>query len=105
MIFNITSVDKITDGDTVHVTVDLGFKISARVIVRLKDINCPEIATDAGRAAKSFTTAWLHNTSQLLKLHCHGQDKYAGRWLGDIQQAGRSLAHELVMADYAEVVA
>jgi endonuclease YncB( thermonuclease family) len=104
MIFNIASVDKITDGDTVHVTVDLGFKISARVIVRLKDINCPEIATDAGRAAKSFTTAWLHTASQPLKLHCHGQDKYAGRWLGDIQQAGRSLAHELVRADYAEVV-
>ena len=104
MRFKITAVTKITDGDTVHVTVDLGFKISASVIVRLVKINCPEIISQPGVVARDVSHFWMHAYPEYY-LDCHGQDKYAGRWLGTItNNKGDSLNKYLLDSGHAKSV-
>lgn len=53
-------VTRVIDGDTLVVDLDLGWgvwKIGTRV--RLQGINCPELDTEAGRAAQAFMRLML----------------------------------------------
>lgn len=42
-------LDRVVDGDTIRVILDLGFKIHHLEILRLKGINAPEMNTDEGK--------------------------------------------------------
>jgi micrococcal nuclease len=78
------TVSRVIDGDTIHLKVDLGFRIHAEIECRLYGINTPEIVgteKTAGLAAKA-------GLEQLLKLgemriETTKSDKY-GRWLAKI---------------------
>lgn len=51
---------RVVDGDTVDLDIDQGFHQWARNIrVRLLGINCPEMRTPEGPAAKSATEKWF----------------------------------------------
>ena len=50
-------IEKIVDGDTVDVGVDLGFHVTTKVRVRLARINAPETYTEDGQEAKSQLAA------------------------------------------------
>lgn len=86
--YHVLSIDRIVDGDTVDLTLDLGFSIAIRQRVRLLGVNTPEIASkDASekvraKAAKDFTGAWLGRQSRLIA-HTTKDDKY-GRILARI---------------------
>jgi len=60
-----TTVEKVVDGDTLDLRIDLGFKIDIRERVRLYGVNTPETNSKnpkervAGQAAKSFVMQWL----------------------------------------------
>lgn len=43
------TIERVIDGDTLHVILDLGFEISHREILRLRGINAPELSTSAGK--------------------------------------------------------
>jgi len=89
--YKIKSVDRIVDGDTVDVTIDLGFDILHKTRVRLWGINTPETRTrdleekKRGYAASERLTELLddvttvHGDELLLKTKEKG--KY-GRYLG-----------------------
>ena len=47
-------VDEVTDGDTIWVLIDLGLGVFTKQQLRLRGLDCPEIATRAGQAAKAF---------------------------------------------------
>jgi micrococcal nuclease len=99
--FNV-AVDRVTDGDTVRVVADVGFKIYSKQIIRLAKINCPETGTPEGAAAKDYTEQWLTTHAKGLLLNCHGQDNY-GRWIGTITNAkGVSLNQELMDSGHAK---
>lgn len=56
------------DGDTIEVTLILGFNVEMTDHVRLFAVNTPElVGEDAARAreAKAFTAAWLADASKL----------------------------------------
>lgn len=59
------TMDRVIDGDTFAVTVDLGFNILHKIHVRLKDIDTPEISTknqaekEHGIAAREFVKELL----------------------------------------------
>lgn len=59
------TVLKVIDGDTLDLSIDLGFKISHEIRVRLYGVNTPESRTKnlaekaLGLKAKDFTTDWL----------------------------------------------
>lgn len=74
-------LDRIVDGDSVYLTVDLGFRASMSLAIRLAGIDALERGTTEGRHASD----WLLYLIQDLPLTLVSEkgDKY-GRWLGTI---------------------
>ncbi len=75
-------LERVVDGDTIHVVLDLGFKIQHREILRLTKINAPEIATPAGKKA-SDTLKKILKDVQVLVVKTNKTDIY-GRYLADV---------------------
>jgi len=85
--YYIAEVVKVYDGDTCTCVVDLGFKLSARIKVRLVGIDTPEIRTkDLEEKKKGYETRdWLREKilGKKVMLHTAKKGKF-GRWLGTI---------------------
>lgn len=88
--YKVSNVDRIVDGDTVDVTIDLGFDILFKTRVRLYGINTPETRTrdleekERGLAAKDrlneIINKALHMRHNLI-LQTKEKGKF-GRYLG-----------------------
>lgn len=68
-------LQKVIDGDTYWVVLDLGLDSLARFKLRLRGIDCPEIQTPEGRAAKRFVESLLGSAS-MLTVCSFKNDKY-----------------------------
>lgn len=75
-------VEKVVDGDTVKVRLDLGFHIWTRQTLRLRDLDCPETGTPGGEEAKNFVRSHLKE-SQYIIIRSSRSDKY-DRYLADL---------------------
>ena len=75
-------VERIIDGDTLKVQIDLGFDIWRRQTIRLRGIDSYEMDTREGKRAKEFVERELKNEPFVI-LKSTRDDKY-GRYLGDI---------------------
>jgi micrococcal nuclease len=74
------------DGDTVTAIVDLGFRISFEIKIRLKGINTPEVRGEernAGLLSKQRVEELILNKEVILFTDRDKKEKY-GRWLGTI---------------------
>jgi len=96
-------VERVVDGDTLDLHVDLGFKVGVRVRVRLHGVDTPETygvkkhseEWEAGVRAKAFVEHWLATQveqGRRLVMRSHdgkdlGTGKY-GRWLATIDSYG-----------------
>lgn len=76
-----TKIDKIVDGDTVDVFIDLGFSVWHKERIRLAGIDTAEKNTPLGKALKTFLITNLEGKT--IKLQVSKPDKY-GRYLGKI---------------------
>jgi micrococcal nuclease len=85
--YKVKSIDKVIDGDTVDVTIDLGFNLLQQVRVRLTGIDAPENRTldleekAKGIMSREFLKDALEN-AKYLTLETTKTGKY-GRYLGD----------------------
>lgn len=52
-------VNKVIDGDTVNLTIDLGFRMTMTANCRLAGINAPEMSTKEGSISKLFLSNLL----------------------------------------------
>lgn len=97
-------VDRVIDGDTLKVCVDLGFTITKRENVRLLGINAPELSTTAGKAAAAWVRLWVAQHPHLVATTAKGNDKY-GRWLATIidSDTGATLNDDVVAAGHAHL--
>ena len=78
------TVLKVVDGDTVDLRVDLGFKISLEIRVRLMEINAPEVSTPEGVKSREWLRTLLTpGMSVVVSTAKLPGDPY-GRWLGKI---------------------
>lgn len=84
-------IDRVVDGDTVDLWVDLGFKIQIHERFRLYGINAPESRTKdltekmAGIAATKFLVELLHNmTGDLVVTTLKDKKGKYGRWIGTL---------------------
>ena len=91
------TVERVVDGDTLAVTIEVGFGIKLREKLRLRGINCPELGTPEGEKAKKFVGKLLPAGSRIvLKTSKSGTDKY-GRFVADIfYKAGCEGATEII---------
>lgn len=107
------------DGDTITLTVDLGYRISVEERVRLIGIDTPELRGDeraAGLAAKDFVFDWMYRNQAWnadndpsvlpewpLLLRSSKAGKY-GRWLGEIWSGqGMCLNQDLLDSGHATI--
>lgn len=93
-------LERVKDGDTYVLRIDLGFYVSTEVAVRLRGVDCPELGTPEGRAAREAAFALLHG--QLLVVESYRGHRTFERWVCDVWlQDGRSLAATLVEQGHA----
>jgi len=100
------------DADTLRLEVDLGLDVRHRLVVRLAGVDAPEMATEAGKAARTYTRQWLYEVgvvdtasgevAVVIRTHKDKREKY-GRYLADVFSVvgDRSLNLDLVTAGHA----
>lgn len=104
-------IERVVDGDTIDIIIDLGFKITTNQRIRLKGINTPEtyiVKKDSeeykkGMAAKEFVIQRMEaNNYETIVETSKEVGKY-GRYIGVIWLADNttSLNDELVEKGYA----
>jgi micrococcal nuclease len=80
--------EKVVDGDTVDLYIDLGFHSFRRERFRLLKINAPEMKGDskeAGQASKDFMTSLLMKEGEWpLRIVTKRDPDLYGRWLAEI---------------------
>jgi endonuclease YncB( thermonuclease family) len=75
-------VERVIDGDTLLVKIDLGFETRVRQYLRLRGINAPELDTPEGKKAKTFVERELAKVPYIT-LTSSRSDKY-DRYLADV---------------------
>ena len=70
------------DGDTLWVRVGLGRGVAAKHKLRLRDLDCPEMSTPEGKAAKRYVDGLVART-KALTICTTKPDKY-DRYLADV---------------------
>jgi micrococcal nuclease len=86
--YKLNNILKIVDGDTVDVSIDLGFNVTTIQRIRLSGVDTPEtnskneLEKSMGNEAKMFIINWVSLQKQM-KIKTYKDDKY-GRILGEI---------------------
>ena len=102
-------VERVVDGDTIDVTLDLGFDIQLKGRIRFAGINAPESRTrdpvekEAGLAAKRYVEDWTSalEGGVIIQTTLDDKGKY-GRILGRIlNDDGECLNDEMVSLGHA----
>ena len=106
--YKVNQVLRVIDGDTMVVSIDLGFNLALTQTIRIKGIDAPDARTTnleekaRGLAAKAFAETWLQGKRLLVKTT--KDDKY-GRMLGDFicTETGTTFAEAMLLANHAGV--
>lgn len=103
---------KVVDGDTMDLTIDLGFKMTTEQRVRLKSIDTPETwrqkkTSDEykkGMEAKNFVTKRFEENNNLATIVSDKETGVYGRYIVDLffDDSEISLNDELVAKGYAK---
>jgi len=76
-------VESVVDGDTIWAVIDVGFGTRVREKLRLRGIDCPELGSPEGEAAKRFVAKCLPVGARILIKTTSSDDKY-GRYVADV---------------------
>lgn len=95
-------VERVVDGDSVWVRLDLGWHVYHRVSVRIASVNAPELRTDEGKLIKLALIEYLPVGAEVMVVS-DDLDKY-GRTLGDIVYNDKKISDWLLENGYAERV-
>lgn len=99
-------LNRVIDGDTYVLDVDLGFQITAAITVRLRGVNSPEMSDGTKGSTARYGAVALLTGRELLVETFHDRRSFA-RWVADVwlQMAGEkelvSLAERLVLEGFA----
>lgn len=105
-------VASVHDGDTVTLRIDLGLRVGVTATVRLygpdpagrDGLNCPELSTPAGKAARDFLKVLLPVGTGVTIDTVKDKTEKFGRWLGVLRlRDGTNVNAALVEAGHATV--
>ena len=105
--YKVKSVDRVVDGDTIDVTIDLGFSLYYKTRIRLAGIDTPETRTRdlrekaAGIRAKDYLMECIEKAEEVT-LQTEKTGKF-GRYLGIVYADGIDLNQTLIEEGHAEV--
>lgn len=86
---------RVVDGDTVVLSVDLGFSMFHKVNCRLAHIDAPEPYTEAGRTASLWLRELLEGTTVTARTY-KASDKY-GRWLAVLELPSGLIVNDMLV--------
>jgi endonuclease YncB( thermonuclease family) len=92
-------INRVVDGDTVNLTIDLGFRLTYTANCRLAGINAPEMNTAEGKASKEWLSGYLV-TDLPFDITSTGLDKY-GRPIVELFFNKMSINQKMVEEGYA----
>ena len=93
------TVENVVDGDTIDVSIDLGFKVQTKQRLRLARIDTPERSQANYQTAKDFVRDAVLNKSVMLKTE---KVSKWGYYLAEVTlEDGRNLNDTLVQAQLA----
>jgi micrococcal nuclease len=92
-------VNRVVDGDTVNLTIDLGFRLSYTANCRMAGINAPEMSEDAGKASKDALRL-LIGQGEVVDIISAGLDKY-GRPIVIIKHRGDDINIKMITQGFA----
>ncbi len=88
--YRVESVRRVVDGDTVDLTLDLGFYLHGAYRFRLLGIDAPERGTPGAAEATAYAREWLAEAlteaarpGVQVRATSHKADSF-GRWLADV---------------------
>ncbi|HNX69337.1 MAG TPA: DUF1016 N-terminal domain-containing protein [Candidatus Omnitrophota bacterium] len=96
-------VERVIDGDTIWAVIDAGFDTRVREKLRLRGLDCPELGSPEGEAAKRFVAKLLPVGTKILLKTTPSGDKY-GRYVADVFIGDQYLNNELLQAGLAVIV-
>lgn len=82
------TVERVIDGDTVDVTIDLGFRVYLGQRIRLAGIDAPEVSTDEGKDARDFLRRTLPPGQHVVLTTERPRDDKYGRFLATVMKDG-----------------
>jgi micrococcal nuclease len=94
------NINRIVDGDTIDVLIDLGFHIASLIRVRLARIDAPETSTAEGKFLKTLLLEKIPIGTECTISTSKG-DRY-GRWIGEITVKGDNLSDWLLTQNLAK---
>jgi len=104
-------VEKVIDGDTVDLSIDLGFDIHHKIRVRLYGVDTPESRTvnkaekEAGLMAKNFVKTWTNTHASVVIETIKDKNEKYGRVLANVysdELKSSCLNTELVSQGFAK---
>ena len=108
--------ERVIDGDSYHLRIDLGFHVAITIPCRLRDVNTPELGTYEGTEARNFMIELLRpanlrwdngdrQPTNLLVQSYRDRQSFA-RWIVDawIEETGVRLADLIVSAGHGQYV-
>lgn len=106
--YNYCYLNRIIDGDTFEVTVDLGFDIIASITIRLKGVDVEEANDnyEVNKQAMEVAENFMGNGKEYFAIEVHEKGSF-GRWIADVfhKYEDETLLNEyLVLNDLAEEV-
>jgi len=94
---------RVIDGDTLVVTTELGFTVSADVTVRIRGVNAPEHNKPGGAEATAFLKQLLSDRPLLVESYRDRQS--FARWVCDLWTGdGLSVAEQIIAAGHGVAV-
>lgn len=94
----------ILDGDTIRVSIDLGFRMHFNTTVRLSGYDAPELKTEAGFRAKEYLYDLLKDTSVglVIKTTINKEFEKYGRVLGSVTHGTVNINEAMVKAGHVK---
>lgn len=103
------ALDRVVDGDTYDMVIDLGFGVAFRTRIRLRGADTPELHNvkhgskehEAGVVAAEAVEGWFYHSEETF-IRTHKEKGKFGRWLADIEnERGESLYERLITTGFA----
>jgi endonuclease YncB( thermonuclease family) len=92
------------DGDTYRLRVDLGFRCAVTIQCRLHGVDCPELGTAEGKAARLFVIATLGFNLGVV-IRSYKDQRSFERWVCDVwldEHDGRNLGDVILAAGHGK---
>lgn len=89
---------RVKDGDTIALTMDLGFDVLFRQDLRVYGVDTPEKSTPEGKMVIQVAEKWIRSRKELSVTY-HKADKFGGRFNGDLYGDGEDFKTFLIQLE------